>query len=581
MTPVQTTPTPAGQHRVLELRSVGLCYRRGGGLLRRRPSLFWALDDVSLDLYSGETLGIVGRNGAGKTTLLRLLAGIIRPDRGTFVNHGYQAALLSLQVGFVPHLSGRDNIVLSGLLLGLPRERIVSKIDDIVAFAELEEFIDEPIQTYSSGMRARLGFSTAFHVDPDILLVDEVLGVGDAAFVQKSKRVMRQRIKSDKTVVLVSHNAPAIRSLCDRAVWIDRGKVMAEGSPDEVLEAYAGPTRKRSQETRLVQPGEAKEKTGPRLVAMEDTPATSSRPAAAAHDPESPVFVGGSGRSGTTLLSRILGYHPNLFSLRYESRFLVAPVGLVRLAEKGLKPGEVELFVSRLRKRWYHRVPERPNARQDTVGLSYDITWGEALRAIEELEQAAAERSPDDDPFRIAGHFVDRLFMPAARRAGAVRWSEKTPRNVLLADQLARMWPSARFIHVVRDGRDVASSLLENGFWPLAAGHEFPSLSRFSGPMTFEGACDYWLEVMRLAREAEARLPAGSSLEVRLEDLVTEPEETLGRVCAFLGEPMDPVLLDQDLSEGHVGRHADDLTPEQIAHFEKVGGAELERHGYL
>lgn len=223
---------------MLELRDVGVCYRRRSGFLGRRGTEFWALEGLSMSLYRGETLGVVGRNGAGKSTLLRLLAGITRPDRGELVNHGYQATLLSLQVGFVGHLSGRENIMLSGLLLGLDRREIAARTDDIVRFAELEDFIDQPIQTYSSGMRARLGFSTAFHVDPDILLIDEVLGVGDAGFVKKSKAVMREKIRSDKTVVIVSHSASSIRSLCDRVIWVHDGRVQDDGLPQSVLRRY-------------------------------------------------------------------------------------------------------------------------------------------------------------------------------------------------------------------------------------------------------------------------------------------------------------------------------------------------------
>lgn len=237
-------PSSASDHGlVLELRHVGLRYRRGRGVLPRHRRDFWAIEDVSLELRAGETLGIIGRNGAGKSSLLRLLAGIVLPDRGEFVNHGYRTALLSLQVGFVPHLSGRENAVLSGLLLGLTLAEIEERMASIVAFAELEDFIDEPIQTYSSGMRARLGFATAFHVDPDVLLIDEVLGVGDAAFVQKSKAVMRERIRSERTVVLVSHSAASVRELCDRAVWIDKGCVAAQGGTESVLEDYLAKTR--------------------------------------------------------------------------------------------------------------------------------------------------------------------------------------------------------------------------------------------------------------------------------------------------------------------------------------------------
>lgn len=224
---------------LVELRDVGIYYSRGHrGLLRFRGDRLWALESVSLQVRAGETLGIIGRNGVGKSTLLKVLAGILQPDRGKYINYGYQATLLSLQVGFVPDLSGRENAILSGLLLGLSLNEIKSRIDEIIAFAELEEFIDEPIQTYSSGMKARLGFATAFHIQPDILLIDEVLGVGDAAFAKKSKAVMRERLKSNKTVVMVSHSASSIRSLCDRTVWIEGGRVRAEGQTSDVLRQY-------------------------------------------------------------------------------------------------------------------------------------------------------------------------------------------------------------------------------------------------------------------------------------------------------------------------------------------------------
>jgi lipopolysaccharide transport system ATP-binding protein len=231
----------AKQHgeRLLSLNHIGVSYRRRVGLHRQPP--FWALEDVSLEIYRGETLGVVGRNGVGKSTLLRLLAGIITPDRGSIlVDTPCQISLLSLQVGFLPQLTGRENAVLSGMLLGVPRKVIEARMDKIIDFAELGEFFDQPIHVYSTGMRARLGFSVAFQTDPDILLVDEVLGVGDAEFREKSERAMRQKIRSNKTVVLVSHNPQTIRTLCDRAVWIEKGCTRLEGDPDRVLAAYSG-----------------------------------------------------------------------------------------------------------------------------------------------------------------------------------------------------------------------------------------------------------------------------------------------------------------------------------------------------
>jgi len=231
------TAKPHGE-RLLSLKNIGVSYRRRVGLHRQPP--FWALEDVSLEIYRGETLGVIGRNGVGKSTLLRLLAGIIKPDRGTIhLDTPCHISLLSLQVGFLPQLTGRENAVLSGMLLGVPRKAIEARMDKIIDFAELGDFFDQPIYVYSTGMRARLGFSVAFQTDPDILLVDEVLGVGDAEFREKSERAMRQKIRSNRTVVLVSHNPQTIRNLCDRAVWIEKGCTRLEGDPDCVLAAYS------------------------------------------------------------------------------------------------------------------------------------------------------------------------------------------------------------------------------------------------------------------------------------------------------------------------------------------------------
>lgn len=222
-------------HPIMSLRNVGMCYRRKRGLFGEE---FWALKNVNFDVYRGETLGIIGRNGAGKSSLLRLMAGIVKPDHGRVINYGFQAALLSLRLGFMPYLSGRENAILSGMLMGLKRAEIEARMDAIIEFAELEDFIDEPVSTYSSGMSARLGFSVAFQLDPDILLVDEVMGVGDEEFNRKSTQVMREKIRTDKTVVLISHNAGQIKQLCDRAVWIEDGVTQLQGPPNEVVSAY-------------------------------------------------------------------------------------------------------------------------------------------------------------------------------------------------------------------------------------------------------------------------------------------------------------------------------------------------------
>jgi lipopolysaccharide transport system ATP-binding protein len=196
------------------------------------------LKSVSLDILAGESLGVIGRNGVGKTTLLRVLADIIAPNGGSFENFGATTAMLSLQVGFDPQASGRTNILLSALLLGYTKIEIQEKTDEIIAFSELGEFIDQPLAGYSMGMRARLGFSVCYFMQPDVLLIDEALGVGDLEFREKSTKAMQEKIKSDQTVVLVSHSANTIRQLCNRAVWIEDGVSRMDGDVDEVVESY-------------------------------------------------------------------------------------------------------------------------------------------------------------------------------------------------------------------------------------------------------------------------------------------------------------------------------------------------------
>jgi lipopolysaccharide transport system ATP-binding protein len=226
-----------GKKVILSLENVGLFYKRKTGLLRRDK--FWALRDVSFDLCHGETLGIIGKNGVGKSTLLRLIAGIIAPDMGEVIRHErLRASLLALQVGFIPHLTGRQNAILGSLLLGLRRSDVDSLLPRIFEFSELGDFIDQPVHSYSTGMKARLGFSVALYADPDILLVDEVLGVGDADFLKKSADAIREISKSNKTVVIVSHNNQLVRSLCDRVVWIENGHTQGVGSTESILEQY-------------------------------------------------------------------------------------------------------------------------------------------------------------------------------------------------------------------------------------------------------------------------------------------------------------------------------------------------------
>jgi len=227
-----------GKSLALRLTSVGTTYKIRTGILK--SSLYWALSDISFDVYEGETLGVIGGNGAGKSTLLRLLSGIIIPDRGSIESFNNIVSLLTLNVGFVPHLSGQENAILSGMMLGMSRLEVVEKLPEILEFSELGDFIDHPAWTYSSGMRARLGFAVAFQADPDIILIDEALGVGDKAFREKSSAVMHDKIKSNKTIVVVSHNMKTIRDLCDRVVWIEDGSVKMIGATADILAEYNG-----------------------------------------------------------------------------------------------------------------------------------------------------------------------------------------------------------------------------------------------------------------------------------------------------------------------------------------------------
>ena len=205
---------------------------------RVRYEEFWALQDVDLEVYKGEVLGIIGRNGAGKSSLLKVVSRVLRPTRGRVWVKGRVAPLLEVSAGFHPELTGRENILLNGALLGFLRKEMEKKTEQIVDFAELWDFIDAPLRTYSSGMTARLGFAIATDVRPDILIVDEVLAVGDEAFRQKSEARMRRFQKWGTTILLVSHSTAAIKAMCQRAVWLDKGMVRMVGEAENVLKAY-------------------------------------------------------------------------------------------------------------------------------------------------------------------------------------------------------------------------------------------------------------------------------------------------------------------------------------------------------
>ncbi len=211
-----------------------------GDLFRslRADELVTALDDVTLSVEKGQTFGVIGENGSGKSTLLKLIAGIAKPTRGEVRTQGKISALIELGAGFHPEITGRENIFINGIMLGLSKKEITAKFDDIVAFAELEEFIDAPVKTYSSGMYMRLGFAIAINVNPEILLIDEVLAVGDAAFVPKCLDRIDDFRRRQKTILFVSHDLNTVGKICDRVAWLKNGRVQQIGDPVRIVDAY-------------------------------------------------------------------------------------------------------------------------------------------------------------------------------------------------------------------------------------------------------------------------------------------------------------------------------------------------------
>ncbi len=210
--------------------------RSNSELLRKDE--FWAVDDISFEVKKGETLGIIGPNGAGKTTILKLLNGIFWPDKGKITIKGKTGALIAVGAGFHPMLSGRENIYLNGAILGMKRAEVNDKFDAIVEFADIGNFLDSPVKFYSSGMFVRLGFAVAVYCKPDILLVDEVLAVGDLEFRLKSRRKISEFIQNEKTALIISHNMNTIKNVCNRVVWLEKGKIKEIGEVERICRLY-------------------------------------------------------------------------------------------------------------------------------------------------------------------------------------------------------------------------------------------------------------------------------------------------------------------------------------------------------
>lgn len=221
-------------NRVTSLKEWVLTWLRG----KRSIQTFWALDDVSFDVYKGEVVGIIGRNGSGKSTLLKIISGLFPPTKGSVRVHGRIIPMLELGSGFDPELTGRENVFLNGAILGYSEAFLRERFDEILEFSELGNFIDMPLKTYSSGMMMRLAFSVATVVEPEILIVDEILAVGDEAFQRKSRAKMMELMGGGTTVLFVSHSLGQIREMCNRVIWLDHGKVVMQGEVNTVCNAY-------------------------------------------------------------------------------------------------------------------------------------------------------------------------------------------------------------------------------------------------------------------------------------------------------------------------------------------------------
>ena len=252
------TDRAAGHELAIECRGVSKHFRRLASRPRslraaildrfgfaRQSTAFWALRNVDVSLERGRSLALVGANGSGKTTLLRVISGLLRPTNGKVRRHGRMSAMLELGAGFHPDFTGRENVIASAVVSGLTRDEVHRRFDDIVEFAELAEFIDQPVRTYSSGMQARLAFSTAIHIKPDILVIDEVLAVGDQRFQSRCIDRIEEIRRGGGTILLVSHDPNMVRRLCDEALWLKKGQVMGHGPTDQIVDAYladlAGP----------------------------------------------------------------------------------------------------------------------------------------------------------------------------------------------------------------------------------------------------------------------------------------------------------------------------------------------------
>ena len=267
----------------------------------RPDETLYAVRGVTFQVPRGATYGVIGRNGSGKSTMLKLVAGISKPTTGTVAVHGRISALIELGAGFHPEISGRENVFINGIMLGLPKREIARRFDEIVEFAELEEFIDAPVKTYSSGMYMRLGFAVAIHVDPDVLLVDEVLAVGDESFTHKCLDKFAEFRRRGKTILLVTHSLGLVERFCDEALWLDSGRVKGTGEPRRVVAAYVTDIEKVEERNLAAADAKARDQVAEQATGGEAGPPESLVAGAPTDGSEPPpdMFKAGEGRWGS------------------------------------------------------------------------------------------------------------------------------------------------------------------------------------------------------------------------------------------------------------------------------------------
>ena len=371
MTPAISLRGISKRYRISPNRSSRLSEILSFGKVKRSHD-FWALKDVNVDIEPGTTLGIVGRNGAGKSTLLSIISGVLQPTTGEVEVQGRLSAIFGIGTGFNPLFTGRENAMLSGLILGIEYEEMLERFDDIEAFADLGEFIDQPVKTYSSGMRGRLGFAVAINVEPDVLVIDEALSAGDAGFKKKAIQRMYDLRESGSTVLFVSHSMGMVQRFCTEAMLIHRGKLLTKGDPEEVVERYEEIIAK-SQEMQDVETGELDALLDYEIEHEEEevTPTRGEAPAAGMISEASSV-VGKAGILGLELLDENGEAAGELASgerltvrtrLRYEEAVEDSIIGIALHSESA----GIEVFSTDT------ALPKKEAGGQATVDFSFEV----------------------------------------------------------------------------------------------------------------------------------------------------------------------------------------------------------------